>query len=105
QDAAARLAAARAEHPTWSDDELAPWAEAKARFSLESMPQLRAPQQPAPWRDTYRRLACPSRICSLCSSVGGMAGPLLCQWTTAGGILAAAGEMVTDYNGTGSTPA
>ena len=59
QDNAARLAAARAEHPNWSDDELLPWAEAKARFSLEALPQLRAPQQPAPWRDTYRRIACP----------------------------------------------
>ena len=62
QDAAARLAAARAEHPNWSDDELAPWAESKARFNLESIALLRAPQRPAPWRDTYRRITCPTLL-------------------------------------------
>lgn len=54
------LAAQRAEHPGWSNDELEPWAGAKERFSLNVLGVLdRDNAADIDWRTILPRIACP----------------------------------------------
>ena len=54
----ALIAHCRTQHPTWSDDELGPWADAKLQVSLDFVGAIRFPEHPD-WRELLPKITCP----------------------------------------------
>jgi N-formylmaleamate deformylase len=54
----ALIASARERNPSWSEEELGPWADSKLRLSRAFVETRRGPE-PTPWQDLLRRVRCP----------------------------------------------
>lgn len=61
------------EAPAWSEAELAPWAEAKQRFSLYVL--NRSGVAPVDWPETLRRITCPTLLITADPERGGIVTP------------------------------
>ena len=57
----ALIARCRAEHPTWAEEELGPWADAKLRVSERFAGAVRLADQP-PWWEVLPRVRCPALL-------------------------------------------
>ncbi|GCE14795.1 alpha/beta fold hydrolase [Tengunoibacter tsumagoiensis] len=54
-----RLSTVRREHPTWSEEELIAWLDAKIQFNSSLLPHL-GPENPFPsWQELAPRITCP----------------------------------------------
>ncbi len=67
------LAHARAQSPTWSEAELAPWAEAKLRFSFKVL--LAGEPAPLDWPALLRRITCPALLITADPAQGALVTP------------------------------
>jgi pimeloyl-ACP methyl ester carboxylesterase len=74
---AAREAHARREHPTWSDEAIALWADTKEQVSLDIFAPLMDTR--ADWREPMRQIACPTLLITGDGSLGGMVAPAVAQ--------------------------
>jgi N-formylmaleamate deformylase len=54
------IAMQRAATPSWSEDELGPWADAKLRFNLNAL--NRGDLAPSEWQATLRQITCPALL-------------------------------------------
>jgi pimeloyl-ACP methyl ester carboxylesterase len=70
-DTEARIAAAREERPSWSEDDRRYWAEGKGLFNLACLNEL-GPGQLPPWRDTARAISCPVLLITGDPALGGI---------------------------------
>ncbi len=61
-------------HPTWDEDEVGPWADAKRRFDL-SLLEAPRPGSPPPWRDLAARIRCPLLLLTADTDRGAIVTP------------------------------
>jgi len=54
----ALIAQCRAQNPSWSEEELGPWADSKLRVSLKFAGAFRAPERPS-WQELLPKITCP----------------------------------------------
>jgi N-formylmaleamate deformylase len=80
----ALIASAREHNPSWSEDELGPWADSKQRLSLAFVEARRGPE-PTAWQDLLRRVRCPVLLVTADPERGAIVTPEAAE--EAGGIL------------------
>jgi pimeloyl-ACP methyl ester carboxylesterase len=68
------MARGREQHPTWSEEEIGPWADAKQRVSRAFAGALRFPEQPD-WRETLPRVSCPLLLITADPDLGAIVAP------------------------------
>ena len=71
------MAMGRQQSPTWSEEELGPWAEAKLQLNVERQSQFVPVSEP--WRDVFARVQCPLLIILSDGDKGSMVKPELAE--------------------------
>lgn len=64
------IARCRAQHPTWLEEELGPWADARRELSPNIVNILTAPS--IPWQDVVRKIGCPILLLMGDATAGGV---------------------------------
>lgn len=67
------IAYQRAQEPTWSEDELGPWADSKLRLSFNVLNRAAPTEQD--WRATVRRITCPALLITGDTERGALVSP------------------------------
>lgn len=67
------LALGRRQHPTWTEDEIVPWAQAKLKLGDKAVDHL----QPFDWISAVPRIVCPTLVVCGDPSLGAIASPQL----------------------------
>jgi pimeloyl-ACP methyl ester carboxylesterase len=65
----------KAEHPSWSDDEWQPWADAKQHVSLQFMDEMATVPPAANWRELLGRVNVPTLLITSDPERGGIVTP------------------------------
>lgn len=73
-----RVAMAREERPMWDEEDRTDWAEGKGLFNLAALKEM-SPGQLPPWRDTVRRITCPTLLIIADPERGGIVTPAIAQ--------------------------
>jgi pimeloyl-ACP methyl ester carboxylesterase len=68
------ISTAKLFHPTWSDDDLSAWADAKLQVSQAFMDSLGQRSEPD-WQELVRRLECPTLLLTADPERGGIVTP------------------------------
>ncbi|MGH2460945.1 MAG: alpha/beta fold hydrolase [Chloroflexota bacterium] len=74
----ALIALGRQQSPTWAEEELGPWADAKLRVSLAFSGGLRGPERQA-WQDSLRKISCPVLLITADPEKGSIVTPETAQ--------------------------
>jgi N-formylmaleamate deformylase len=76
------IARGRAASPTWSDEEFAPWATAKAHVSLKFLDDLTARGSAEEWREQLPRVTCPVLLVTSDPELGSIVTPEVARAAT-----------------------
>jgi N-formylmaleamate deformylase len=71
------MAMGRQQSPTWSEEELGPWAESKLQVNVDAMSRYTPVSEP--WRETFARVQCPVLIIRADNHRGSMVTPELAE--------------------------
>ena len=71
------IAQCRADHPTWPEAELRPWAESKKQFDISGFQDLGAARRG--WRELVPRITCPTLLITADSEYGAAITPEVAQ--------------------------
>ncbi len=74
------MAMGRQQSPTWSEEELGPWADSKLQVNVDAMSQYVPVSEP--WRDVFARIQCPLLIITADNDKGSMVKPELAEEAT-----------------------
>jgi pimeloyl-ACP methyl ester carboxylesterase len=69
------MAMGRQQSPTWSEEELGPWADSKLQVNVDAMSRYTPVSEP--WRDLFARVRCPMLLIIADNDKGSMARPEL----------------------------
>jgi N-formylmaleamate deformylase len=71
------MATGRAANPTWSEDELDPWAESKLQVDRDLFDKIQF--KPSPWPEVARHITCPTLLVTGDPELGAIVTPQLAQ--------------------------
>ncbi len=71
------MAIGRQQNPTWSEEELGPWADSKLQANVVAMSQYAPVSEP--WREVFARIQCPLLIIIADNDKGSMVTPELAE--------------------------